>query len=327
MAEASQPQPMTSTLNAPNATGVAYRLADRLQSNTHALTVELTPPKGIDVGSVIDRVIGLKPYVDAINVPDCQRAILKMSSMAVSKLIQDHTGVEAVWQLTGRDRNLIALQADMLGAWALGIRTILPLTGDPVQIGDHAHVAKPVNHLDSLRMIDLVRQLNQQLDATGKELPKGGTGFTYGAALNPHRMARSAQVNRIQSKIEMQVQFFQTQPVYDLNPLVEAKAMLENLAFKVGMPCPKLLVGIIPPKSADFARFMNQKIIGVEIPEAFIDVLERSSDPKVEAVAYCVDLMAQFAPVVDGFHLMPVGMEKQASVLLDRCFTQQILKR
>ncbi|MEZ4574446.1 MAG: methylenetetrahydrofolate reductase [Vampirovibrionales bacterium] len=302
----------------------AQRLAD---TNTHALTLEISPPKGSDAAAFLARIKPLAGLVDAINVPDCQRAILKMSSLAASKLIQDELNIEAVWQLTTRDRNLLALQGDVLGAWAMGIRTILPLTGDPVQIGDHAHVAKAVSHLDSLRLIDMIREMNQDLDATGKTLPKGGTRFTYGAALNPHRMSRQAQITRIQAKIAKQVQFFQTQPVYDLTPVKHTLELITHLADKEGVAVPKLLIGIIPPKSAEFARFMNKNIVGIEIPDRFIEKLEKSADPKQEAITYCADLMATFAPYVDGFHIMPVGMEKSAPVLMETCHRQQVFKR
>ncbi len=110
--------------------------AKKVGSKNHTITVEISPPKGTDVTTFLNHIRPIANLVDAINVPDCQRSILKMSSMAASKIIQDELGVETVWQLTGRDRNIIALQADLMGGWALGLRTVLALTGDPVMIGD-----------------------------------------------------------------------------------------------------------------------------------------------------------------------------------------------
>jgi methylenetetrahydrofolate reductase (NADPH) len=293
--------------------------SQKVVAKSHTITVEISPPKGTDVTQFLEHVRPIAAMVDAINVPDCQRSILKMSSLAAAKIIQDELGVETVWQLTGRDRNIIALQADLLGAWALGIRTVLALTGDPVMVGDQAEVAKQVSHLDALRLLELIKTLNAGKDATGKELTRGGPSFCYGAALNPHKMSREAQLHRLQQKLRLGVRFLQTQPVYDLQSLLDTNELIENLCHKHHWPIPKLMVGIIPPKSAVFARFMNQKILGVSIPESFIEILERSDEPILESIRYCADLTHQFAPYAGGFHFMPVGMEKHSAAMLEAC--------
>ncbi len=294
----------------------------KVASKNHTITVEFSPPKGTDVTQFLNYVRPIADKVDAINVPDCQRSILKMSSLAAAKILQDELGVEAVWQLTSRDRNVLALQADLLGAWAMGIHTILGLTGDPIKIGDQAEVAKQVSHVDALRLLDLIKTLNEGKDATGKDFKKGGTAFCYGAALNPHRMSREAQLHRLQYKLTLGVKFLQTQPVYDLRTLIDACEVIATLSDRVKCDPPKLMVGIIPPKSADFARFMNQKILGIEIPNSFIEILERSSNPIQESIAYCADLVAEFTPCAGGFHFMPVGMEKHAEAMLEACLSQ-----
>jgi methylenetetrahydrofolate reductase (NADPH) len=291
----------------------------KVASKNHTITVEISPPKGTDVTTFLNYIRPMVDQVDAINVPDCQRSILKMSSLAASKIIQDELGIETVWQLTSRDRNVIALQADLLGAWALGIHTVLALTGDPVQVGDQADVAKQVSHVDALRLLEIIRTLNHGKDAAGKEFKKGGTQFCYGAALNPHRMSREAQLHRLNMKLRLGVQFFQTQPVYDLQTLLDVCEVIEGLCSEHRYERPKLMVGIIPPKSADFARFMNQKILGIHIPQTFIDILERSKDPVAESIQYCADLVQEMAPYAGGFHFMPVGMEKHSAVMLEAC--------
>lgn len=298
-----------------------------IASGSHTLTLEISPPRGTDVGLFLNRIRPLAGKVDAINVPDCQRAMLKMSSLAAAKIIQDETGIETVWQLTGRDRNVLALQADLMGAWALGLRNILALTGDPVAMGDQGDVARQVSHVDALRLLELIKTLNSGRDATGKELSRSGTAFCYGAALNPHRMSREAQLHRLQYKLGTGIQFFQTQPVYGMDTLYEINAVLETLCAQVGCKPPKLLVGIIPPKSAEFARFMNRKIPGVTIPQSLIDLLDRSDNPIQESIAYCADLVAELSSEAGGFHFMPVGMEKHAPTLLEACFTQSPLRR
>jgi len=298
------------------------RFAKKLTSGNHTITVEISPPKGSDVSRMLDCIRPIADQVDAINVPDCQRSILKMSSMATAKIIQDELGIETVWQLTGRDRNILALQSDLLGGWALGLQTVLALTGDPVSIGDQSEVAKQVSHLDALRLLELVKSLNHGKDAVGKDFIRGGTQFCYGAALNPHKMSRDAQIHRLKYKLGLGVQFFQTQPVYDVKTVIETQAVIQEICETNRYPIPKLMVGIIPPKSAEFARFMNQKIPGVEIPEAFIAKLDKSADPPMESIRFCADLVHQMAPHAGGFHFMPVGMEKHAKPMLDACFSQ-----
>ncbi len=289
------------------------------------MTVELSPPKGIDVSRVLDICHGLKGKVDAINVPDCQRSILKMSSLAMSKIIEDETGIETVWQLTCRDRNLIALQADLIGAYALGIRTVLALTGDPVQVGDHKDHAKQVFHLESTRMLELIHALNNGQDATGKDLMRGGTSFTTGAAINPLRINKPSQIKRLTQKLQRGVDFFQTQPVYSPEPVEEMLEIMANCCDEVGCEIPKSLIGIVPPASAKAARFMNQTVAGIDIPESFVEILERSKDPKAESIKFCADVVESIKPLADGFHFMPVAMESRVGELLDACFRPQLV--
>lgn len=292
------------------------------ESGTKAVTLEISPPKGTDMTVCLRHIkaVADSNKVHAINIPDSQRALLKMSSMACSKIVQDELGIETVWQITTRDRNVLALQADLMGAWAMGIKNVLALTGDPVKIGDQADVAKQVSHIDSLRLLEIIKGLNEDIDANGEILKKAGSRFFTGAALNPHRMSRLAQLHRLEYKIRSGVQFFQTQPVYDLKVILESRESIRTICEKYNLPEPKYMVGIIPPKNAEFARFLNAKIPGVEIPESFISLLEKSTEPRIESIQFCADLVKQFAPHVDGFHFMPVAFEKFAPDLLDACF-------
>ena len=295
-------------------------LRKKLAAGEPVVTVELSPPQGTDVTRLLAQAMPLKGRVDAINIPDCQLSMLKMNSMAASKLIQDETGIEAVWQLTCRDRNLIALQADMLGAYALGLRNILALTGDPVQIGDQKEYAKQVFHLESVRLLDLIQALNTGKDACGQELKAQGTQFTVGAAINPFKLSNRAQQLRLQQKMERRIDFFQTQPVYNRDTVEKMLEQLQLSAEQVGCVQPRLLLGIIPPRNAAAARQMNRTIVGVNIPEHFIDLLERSSQPAMDSLRFCMDLVHEFKPLADGFHFMPVGMASKIGLLLDECF-------
>lgn len=295
-------------------------LRTKLEAGEPVITVELSPPKGTDVTRLLAHAMPLKGRVDAINIPDCQLSMLKMNSMAASKIIQDATGIEAVWQLTCRDRNLIALQADILGAYALGLRNVLALTGDPVQIGDQKEHAKQVFHLESVRLLDLIQALNSGKDACGQELKSQGTQFTVGAAINPFKLSNRAQHLRLQQKMERHVSFFQTQPVYHRDTVEKMIELLQQTAQQVGCPQPKLLLGIIPPRSAAAARRMNQEIVGVNIPEHFIELLERSKQPALDSIRFCADIVNDLKPLADGFHFMPVGMASKIDILLDECF-------
>lgn len=295
-------------------------LRSKLASNEPVVTVELSPPKGTDVTRLLQHAQALKGKVDAINVPDCQLSMLKMSSMAASKLIQDATGIEAVWQVTCRDRNLIALQADLMGGYALGLNNVLALTGDPVQIGDQKEHARQVFHLESVRLLDLLQTLNRGSDACGQALKGPGTNFTIGAAINPFKLGNRAQQLRLKQKMERQIQFFQTQPVYNRDSVEQMQALLADIADELGCKPPKVMLGIIPPRSAEAARRMNQEIVGVNIPNSFIEMLERSSQPTLDSILFCAELVNDLKPLADGFHFMPVGMASKVGLLLDECF-------
>lgn len=292
----------------------------KLASGEPIVTVELSPPKGTDVTRLLSHAEALKGKVDAINIPDCQLSMLKMNSMVASKLIQDHTGIEAIWQLTCRDRNLIALQADILGAYALGLRNILALTGDPIQIGDQKSLAKQVFHLESVRLLDLLQALNSGQDACGQDLKAEGTQFTIGAAINPFKLSNRAQQLRLQQKMERCVNFFQTQPVYNRDTVEKMVELLNETAQQVGCPQPRLLLGIIPPRSADAARRMNQEIVGVNIPDHFIELLERSKQPALESIRFCAEIVHELKSLSNSFHFMPVGMASKVGLLIDECF-------
>lgn len=300
-------------------------LREKLASGKPVVTLELSPPKGTDTTTILKQAQSLVGKVDAINVPDCQLSILKMSAMATSKLIQDSTGIESIWQLTCRDRNLIALQADLLGGYALGLRNVLALTGDPVQLGDQKEHAKQVFHLDSVRLLDLIQSMNESQDATGKALKQGGTQFTVGSALNPFKLFNRPQQLRLQYKIERGVDFFQTQPIYTSDPIEPMLQAIQDAADLVGRPTPRILIGIIPPKSADAARYMNKSVVGVNIPESFVNILDRSENPTLESIRYCIDLVNEIRetyPSCHSFHFMPVGMVSKIGLLLDTCFQQ-----
>jgi methylenetetrahydrofolate reductase (NADPH) len=282
------------------------------------LTLELSPPKGIDTTVLISKARQLSPYVDAINVPDCQRALLRMSALATSVRIQQEAGVECVWQLTCRDRNLLALQADLLGAYSLGLRSVLALTGDPIEVGDHKGIAQNVRHLESLGLIRLItKQLNQGHAASEIPFKKQGTNFTVGAALTPQGLERPAAFKRLCQKLEAGVHFFQTQPVYEKAALWALKNQFEKALEVTGRSQAseraKLLVGMVPPRHAEAAHYLNQTVPGIHIPQAWIEDLESAGDNAItQTIHRTAALVSESRGAFDGIHLMPVRLEKYA---------------
>ena len=286
------------------------RLRERLANGEFVVTCEAAPPKGTEVGPALEEVRKLAPYVHAFNVTDLQSSVLRMSSWALCALIV-REGFEPVVQLTCRDRNRLALQADLLGAWALGIENVLALTGDYPTLGDHPG-ARPVFDLDSVQLIAAIQALNSGRDLAGNELT-GSTGFFVGAVVNPGVEPLAPHLLKMRLKVTMGAQFFQTQAVYDPERFVVFIAQAETL----GRP---ILAGIIPLKSARMARFMNEHIAGISVPQEVIREMERAKtkeDRKKRSVEICARIIREVKPYCQGIHLMPMGWEDLVPDILE----------
>ena len=277
------------------------RFADRLQDRKRLLvTSEVVPPKGTDVGDVVQAVSVLRGYVDAVNVTDGSGAMMRASSLVTSKVVLD-TGVDPIFQITCRDRNRLALQADLLGAYILGIRNILGLTGDDPKAGDHPD-AKPVFDLTSAQLMQAARGMADGKDMAGKALT-GHAKFCIGAAADPGAKDLDVEFKKFESKIAGGAEFFQTQAVFEAEPV---QRFMER-AKSYGKP---VLVGCLFVKSAKMARYMNEHVWGIHVPEAQIDRLERASDPRAESLAIMVELLQRLKDVADGFHFYPLGWDE-----------------
>jgi methylenetetrahydrofolate reductase (NADPH) len=246
--------------------------------------------------------------VHAVNVTDGSRAVMRMSSLAMCRLLRDE-GLEPVLQLACRDRNRIALQADLLGAHALGLRNLLCLTGDPVRAGDQPD-ARPVNELESVRLLQLVRQLNAGLDPVKGELPDGGTAFFAGAAADPQSPSWSGLRSRVQRKQAAGARFLQTQMVSDADAL---RRFVEEIAAPLNLP---VLAGVFLLKSAKNAAFINRVVPGANIPQSLIDRLAAAADPAAEGVAIAAEQVARYATIAQGVHLMAVKAEERLPEVL-----------
>jgi methylenetetrahydrofolate reductase (NADPH) len=245
-----------------------------------------------------------------VNVTDGSRAVMRMSSLALCRLLLD-AGIEPVLQMTCRDRNRIALQADLLGAHALGIRNLLCLTGDPVRAGDQP-AARPVNELEAVRLLQLVARCNAGLDPVQGELPDGPTLLFAGAAADPQSPSRSGLVARVRRKQAAGARFLQTQMVMDEAAL---RRFVEEVTAPLDLP---VLAGVFLLKSARNARFINRVVPGACIPEALITRLEGAADPSAEGVAIAAEQVAAYRDIAQGVHLMAIKAEERIPTILSQ---------
>ena len=268
------------------------------------------PPRGADPSHMLAMAAHLQGRVHALNVTDGSRAVMRMSSVAACRLLLE-AGAEPVLQLACRDRNRIALQADLLGAHALGIRNILCLTGDPVRTGDQPEV-RPVNELESVKLLQQVEALNQGEDPVKGSLPDGATALFAGCAADPHSRSWSGLQRRLQRKAVAGARFVQTQMVMDPQVL---ERFQQELAGPLQLP---VLAGVFLLKSAKNARFINRVVPGACIPDHLIERLEDASDPAMEGVAIAAEQVRQYLGIVQGVHLMAIKAEERIPLILDQ---------
>ena len=285
-------------------------LQQALEVGSLAITAEVMPPRGGDVSGTMAHARLLKGLVHAVNVTDGSRAVMRMSSLAVCKLLLEE-GIEPVWQLACRDRNRIALQADLLGAHALGIRNVLCLTGDPVRAGDQPG-ARSVNELESVRLLQQLQALNQGLDPVQGSLADGATALFPGAAADPQSPSWSGLKSRIARKHAAGARFLQTQMVMDAECL---KRFVGEITGPLGLP---VLAGVFLLKSAKNAAFINRVVPGANIPPAVIDRLAAATNPADEGISIAAEQVAAYAGIAQGVHLMAVKAEERIPLILER---------
>jgi methylenetetrahydrofolate reductase (NADPH) len=251
----------------------------------------------------------LKNRVHAVNLTDGSRAVLRMSSLAAAAILVQH-GIEPICQMACRDRNRLGLQADLMGAQALGIRNILALTGDPVKVGDHPD-AKPVFDLESVRLLQLIGKLNRGFDANDKPLSDGNTELFAGAAVDPQLKSWSGLQRRFERKLEAGAQFFQSQLIADFQRL---EKFMDKIAADTDKP---ILAGIFLIKSAKNARFLNKYVPGVNIPESIIDRLAEATDPLQEGMKIAAEQIKLAKQLCQGVHIMVIKREDLIPQILD----------
>ena len=289
---------------------IGLLLQKALASGQPALTAEVMPPRGGDPSRSLAAAGALRGWVHAVNVTDGSRAVMRMSSLALCRLLLD-AGIEPVLQLACRDRNRIALQAELLGAHALGVRNLLCLTGDPVRAGDQPG-ARPVNELEAVRLLQLVQQFNGGQDPVQGELPDGPTDLFAGAAADPQSASWSGLKSRLLRKKQAGARFLQTQMVMDADAL---KRFVGDLAAPLDLP---VLAGVFLLKSARNAAFINRVVPGAHIPQAVIDRLAAAPDPAAEGVAIAAEQVGAYLQIAQGVHLMAIKAEERIPAILQQ---------
>lgn len=286
------------------------RFREALEAGEFLITAECGPPKGTDVNEMLRHAKELLGKVHALNVTDNQSSVMRVSSLAVSKLLLE-MGHDPIFQLTCRDRNRLALQSDILGAHVLGIRNILCLTGDYVTAGDHKG-AKPVFDIESAQLLQVVSSLNNGKDMAGNEL-KGAADLFPGATVTPEAKPIEPQLMKFRKKIKAGARFFQTQAVYDIENF--KNFMKEARKYNV-----KILAGIVVLKSAGMATFINNNVPGITVPQNLIDELKAAG--KEKALSAGLDIAARTIRAVrdlcDGAHIMAIGMEDKVPEIIKR---------
>lgn len=275
-------------------------LVEELNSGRFVITAEICPPKGTDTEDFLKKARLLRNTIAAANVTDNQRAVMRLSSLACSVLLL-REGIDPVFQMTCRDRNRLALQSDILGAWALGIKNILALTGDHVSFGDHRE-AKAVFDIDSVQLVGLIEGLNRGRNMKDKEL-RGGTGFLIGAVVAPEANPWEPEEIKFEKKIAAGARFFQTQAIYDM----EKFKRFFDVASRNDV---KILGGILLLKSAKMANYLNTNVPGVHVPQPLIDELEAAPDQLEKGIEIASRQLRELKSFCHGAHIMAIGQEE-----------------
>jgi len=285
-------------------------LREACASGEFVVTVESPPPKGADVSGFAERARKLLGKVHAINITDNQAAVMRASSLSISKVLVD-MGHDPVYQITGRDRNRLAIQSDLLGAQILGIRNVLCLTGDYVTVGDQKET-KPVFDLESVQILKVVAGLNDGKDMVGN-LIRGATSLFPGATVTPETDPLEPLLIKFQKKVMAGARFFQTQAVF--NPDRFKYFMDHARKFDV-----KIIAGILLLRSSKTATYVTKNIPGIKVPLPLIDRLERAvKEGSMEAGhQIAVSTIEAIRGMCDGVHIMAIGAEEQIPVSLER---------
>lgn len=289
-----------------------------LENGRFAITAEMAPPKGCDFSEAVETAALLKGKVHGINVTDMQSACLKASSLGLCIRLKQ-AGVEPILQITGRDRNRMAIMADVLSAASFGIDTVLALTGDHPVVGDCKNT-KPVYDLDSVGILKMLSKMEQTgCDCGGNPLSGGAPTLFKGAAVTPVYEPMILQINKLRQKVDSGARYIQTQGIFELESLKRFLDAVDKADIRV-----PVMAGIIPLKTAGMAKFMNQNVPGIAVPQDQIDRLAEAKTNGENPGLLGIDMAAQLIARIReenlcaGVHIMAIGAEKNVPVILEK---------
>ena len=283
-------------------------LRDAIDSGKFIVTTEVAPPKGCHLEHMVEEGEYCRGRVDGINSTDIQSSVMRASSLIGCVKLQE-AGLHPVLQMVCRDRNRLALQSELLSAAAMGITDVLCLTGDYTTLGDHPQ-SRPVFDLDAVQLLQAAKGLTEGHDMVGNELEGDPPQFTLGCVVNPGSEPLEPQIMKLYKKVKAGAQFVQSQAVYD----VERFADFMKQVGEIGIP---ILAGIVMLKSAGMAKFMNNNVAGVKVPDEMIARMKETDDKVATSIEITVELVKGLRPLCQGVHMMPLGWNKHVVTVLD----------
>ncbi len=291
-------------------------LSELIKRHQFVVTCDIDSPKGVNIEEFLDKVDIVKDYVDAINIGDNQRAVMRAAALAVCHLLKERD-IEPVMELAACYRNRLALQSALLGAAILGIDNVLLLAGYDPSVGDHAD-AKPVYDLDSTSLVDAAIALTKGSDMAGHALNEA-PDFCLGIMVTPELESGGTHLAGLKEKMALGINYIQTQPVYE--PEVLERFVESISSFNV-----PVIVGHVMLKSASMARFMNSNFPGVTVPEKFIKELEGLSRDQVAetSLQISIELLNKMKPMCQGIHLMPTGWERYVPAIVEKVASDRV---
>jgi len=288
-----------------------------LSAGKFAVTAELGPPKSADAEAVYKKADILKGYADAVNITDCQTAVVRMSSIAAGSMLVSR-GLEPIVQMTCRDRNRIAIQSDILGASALGVKNLLCLTGDHQKFGNHPQ-SKNVFDLDSIQLIKIVKDMRDEKKFQCGEEIKVEPHFFIGAAENPFSDPFEFRALRLAKKVDAGIDFVQTQVVYNVEKFSKWMEMVRKLGLHEKV---FILAGVAPLKSVGMAKYMKNNVPGMDVPDEVIKRMTAAGKEgaKEEGINICIDVINQVKEIkgVAGVHVMAIECEEVVPEIVEK---------
>lgn len=285
------------------------KFREKLQSGKFVITCEVPPPKGTDTSYSLENASFIRELADAVNVTDNQCAQLHMSSIAFSTLLKQN-GYEPIMQMTCRDRNRIGIQSDVLGAYGLGIRNILIMSGDYPTFGNQPG-AKPVYDLDSVHALNAISLLKKGTSLSGSNIA-GPFDMCVGAVCNPVP-EKKFQIMKLEKKVKAGAEFIQTQAVFDVDMFSEFMDLIRDRGIDI-----PILSGIVPLRSVEMARYMNQNIPGISVPPEIIKRMEYADDQIEEGIEITAEIIKCMKNISNGIHIMPIKSHRCTKNLLRR---------